>query len=38
MMRSLKPEHKDIFRDEIDFRLSDAEFKFCGSLGKEFIL
>lgn len=37
MMRSLKPEHRDIFRDEIDFRLREHEFAFCGTLGKEFI-
>jgi hypothetical protein len=38
MMKSLKPEHRDIFRDEIDFCLSDPELRFCGTLGKEFIL
>jgi hypothetical protein len=38
VMKSLKPEHRDVFRDEIDFRLSDVEFEFCGTLGKEFIL
>ncbi len=37
LMKNLKPEHKDVFRDEIDFRLTDAEFQFCGSLGKESI-
>ena len=37
-MRSLKPEHRDTFRDEIDFRLRDPEFRICGTLGKEFIL
>lgn len=37
MMKRLKPEHRDIFRDEIDFRVSDPEFRFCGTLGKEFI-
>jgi hypothetical protein len=38
MMCRLKPQHRDIFRDEIDFRLSDLEFTFCGTLGREFIL
>ena len=38
MLRNLKPGHKDIFLDEIDFRLTESEFKICGSLGKEFIL
>lgn len=38
MMRSLKPQHRNIFREEIDFRLSDPEFTFCGTLGREFIL
>jgi hypothetical protein len=25
------------FREEIDFRLQDREFAFCGTLGREFI-
>jgi hypothetical protein len=37
LMKSLKPQHREIFRDEIDFRLQDREFQFCGTLGKEFI-
>ena len=37
LMRSLKAEHRDIFREEIDFRLQDREFAFCGTLGREFI-
>ena len=37
LMKSLKPQHREIFRDEIDFRLQDREFEFCGTLGKEFI-
>jgi len=36
-MKSLKPQHREIFRDEIDFRLQEREFQFCGTLGKEFI-
>ena len=27
LMKNLKPEHKDVFRDEIDFRLMDPEFR-----------
>jgi hypothetical protein len=38
LMENLKDEHKDTFREEIDFRLTAEEFKFCGTLGKEFIL
>ena len=38
LMKNLKPEHRNAFRDEIDFRLLDVEFKFCGSLGRELIL
>jgi hypothetical protein len=38
MMKSLKPQHREIFRDEIDFRLSAAEFTFCGTLGKDSLL
>lgn len=38
MLRNLEDKHKPIFCDEIDFRLSVADLKFCGSLGKEFIL
>ncbi|MEO8049670.1 MAG: hypothetical protein ABI833_04575 [Acidobacteriota bacterium] len=38
MLKQLKPVHRDVFRDEIDFRLADREFKICGTLGKEFIL
>ena len=38
MLRNLKDKHKPIFLDEIDFRLTEPEFQFCGSLGKEFIL
>jgi hypothetical protein len=37
LMRSLKAEHRDVFREEIDFRLRDREFAFCGTLGREFI-
>ena len=37
LMRSLKPQHRDVFRDEIDFRPSDREFQFCGTLGREFV-
>ena len=37
LMKSLKPQHREIFRDEIDFRLQEREFQFCGTLGKEFI-
>jgi hypothetical protein len=37
MMENLKPQHRDVFRDEIDYRLTDPEFKLCGSLCKEFI-
>lgn len=33
---NLKPEHRDIFRDEIDYRLA-SEFRHCGDLGKQFI-
>jgi hypothetical protein len=36
-MRSLKAEHRDIFREEIDFRLQDREFAFCETRGREFI-
>ena len=36
-MGNLKPQHRDIFREEIDFRLQDQEFAFCGTLGREFI-
>ncbi len=36
MMQNLRDKHKDIFRDEIDFRLN-SEFRHCGTLGKEFI-
>jgi hypothetical protein len=38
MMTNLKPAHKDVFRDEIDYRLTDAHFRICGTLGREFIL
>jgi hypothetical protein len=34
---NLKPEHKEIFRDEIETRL-DSEYRHCGTLSKEFIL
>ena len=37
LMSDLKPQHRDIFREEIDFRLQDREFAFCGTLGREFI-
>jgi len=37
LMGDLKPQHRDIFREEIDFRLQDREFAFCGTLGREFI-
>ncbi len=37
-MSNLNQQHRDIFRDEIDYRLTDAHFTICGSLGKEFIL
>lgn len=36
-MKSLKPEHRDAFREEIDFRLLNPEFQICGSLSREFI-
>ena len=39
MLRNLKDQHKEIFRDEIQYRLDyPGEFKHCGTLGKEFIL
>jgi len=38
LMANLKPEHRNVFREEIDFRLLEPEFKFCGTLSKEFIL
>lgn len=37
-MSSLNLQHRDIFRDEIDYRLTDPHFMICGTLGKEFIL
>jgi hypothetical protein len=37
MLCNLQDKHKPIFLDEINFRLTEPEFKFCGSLGKEFI-
>jgi hypothetical protein len=37
LMGNLKPEHKDVFRDEIDYRLTNPTFRICGSLGKELI-
>jgi hypothetical protein len=36
-MGNLKLQHRDIFREEIDFRKQDREFAFCGTLGREFI-
>jgi hypothetical protein len=33
---NLKGEHKQNFREEIDYRL-DLAFRHCGTLGKEFI-
>jgi hypothetical protein len=33
----LKPEHRDVFRDEINLRLTETEFEICGTLDKEFI-
>jgi hypothetical protein len=36
-LRSVKAEHRDIFREEIDFRMQNREFAFCGTLGREFI-
>jgi hypothetical protein len=36
-LSTLKQEHKDIFREEIDLRLN-SEFRHCGSLSKELIL
>ena len=39
MLRNLKDPHKDVFRDEIQYRLDHpGDFKHCGTLGKEFIL
>lgn len=39
MLRNLKDQHKDVFRDEIQHRLDfPGEFKHCGTLGKEFLL
>jgi hypothetical protein len=38
MLRSLKDQHKEIFRDEIQYRLDyPGEFKHCGTLSKEVI-
>jgi hypothetical protein len=37
-MSNLKPEHKDIFRDQIDYRLTNPTFGICGSLYKELIV
>lgn len=37
-MQNLKEKHKDIFREEIDHRLTEKAFQHCGTLGKEFIL
>ena len=37
LMANLKAQHCDIFREEIDFRVQDREFAFCGTLGREFI-
>jgi hypothetical protein len=38
MLGNLKDQHKDVFRDEILYRLEyPGEFKHCGTLGKEFI-
>jgi len=36
-MSSLNPQHRDIFRDEIDYRLTNSHFHICGTLGKEYI-
>ena len=36
-LKALRPQYRDVFRDEINHRL-DSEFLDCGSLGKEFIL
>jgi len=38
LMGNLKAEHKSAFRDETDYRLTNATFGSCGTLGKEFIL
>ena len=38
LMKNLKPQHRNIFKDEIDYRLSAPEFHNCGTLGKEYIL
>jgi len=37
LMANLKPEHKDTFREEIDYRLTNPAFGICGKLGSEFI-
>jgi hypothetical protein len=37
LMTNLKPEHREVFRDEIEHRV-DSEFRHCGSLGREFIV
>jgi hypothetical protein len=36
MMQNLNDQHKETFRNEIDFRVN-SEFRHCGTLGKEFI-
>jgi hypothetical protein len=38
LMGNLKTEHKDVFREEIDYRLTNPAFAICGSLGKELIV
>lgn len=40
MLRNLKEPHKEVFKDEIQYRLDfpPNAFKHCGTLGKEFIL
>jgi hypothetical protein len=37
VLQNLKPSHREVFKDEISFRLHSA-FRHCGDLGLEFIL
>lgn len=37
LMKNLKPAHRDVFREEIAYRLLDPEFQICGTLDKELI-
>ena len=36
LMSKLNAPHREVFRDEIDYRLA-SEFEHCGDLGREFI-